>query len=49
MAEQKQSDQLKHIYSSSVWIRGVALPEPMNDREKWRERIRDIRADGTTR
>ena len=24
------------------------LPEAMNDREKWRERIRDIRADGTT-
>ena len=24
------------------------LPEVMNDREKWRERVRDIRADGTT-
>ena len=24
------------------------LPEPMKDREKWRERIRDIRAGGTT-
>ena len=24
------------------------LPEAMNDREKWRERIRDIRAGGTT-
>ena len=24
------------------------LPESMNDREKWRERIRDIRASGTT-
>ena len=24
------------------------LPETMNDREKWRERVRDIRADGTT-
>ena len=24
------------------------LPEAMNDREKWRERIRDIRASGTT-
>ena len=23
------------------------LPEAMNDREKWRERVRDIRADGT--
>ena len=25
------------------------LPEAMNDREKWRERVRDIRACGTTR
>ena len=25
------------------------LPEAMNDRERWRERVRDIRADGTTR
>ena len=24
------------------------LPEAINDREKWRERVRDIRADGTT-
>ena len=24
------------------------LPEVMNDREKWRERVRDIRANGTT-
>ena len=24
------------------------LPESMNDREKWRERVRDIRANGTT-
>ena len=24
------------------------LPEGMNDREKWRERVRDIRASGTT-
>ena len=23
------------------------LPEAMNDREKWRERVRDIRASGT--
>ena len=26
----------------------VDLPEAMNDREKWRERVRDIRAGGTT-
>ena len=25
------------------------LPEAMNDRERWRERVRDIRTDGTTR
>ena len=25
------------------------LPEAMNDRERWRERVRDIRANGTTR
>ena len=25
------------------------LPEPMNDRKKWRERVKDIRASGTTR
>ena len=24
------------------------LPKAMNDREKWRERVRDICADGTT-
>ena len=24
------------------------IPEAMNDREKWRERVRDIRASGTT-
>ena len=24
------------------------LPEVMNDREKWRERVRDISASGTT-
>ena len=24
------------------------LPEAMNDREKWRERVRDIRAGSTT-
>ena len=24
------------------------LPEPMNDREEWRERVKDIRADGGT-
>ena len=44
MAEQKQDDQLEHTYSSSVRIRD--LPEAMNDRERWRERVRNIRAGG---
>ena len=43
MAEQKQDDQLEPTYSSSE-----DLPEAMNDREEWRERVRDIRADGMT-
>ena len=48
MAEQKQDDQLEHIYSSYVRIRDEDLTEAMNDREKWLERLRDIRASGTT-
>ena len=47
----KQDDQLKHTYSSYVGITGCNpedLPEAMNDREKWRERVRDIRASGMT-
>ena len=44
MAKQKQDDQLEHTFSSYVRI----LLEAMNDREKWRERVRDIRAGGTT-
>ena len=51
MSEQKQDDQLEHTYSSYVKIRDVAqktCPEAMNDREKWRERVRDIRAGDTT-
>ena len=48
MAGQKQDGQHEHTFSSYVRIRDVALPEGMNDREKWRERVRDIRASGTT-
>ena len=42
MAEQKQDDQIEHTYSSYVRIRDSPedLPEAMNDREKWRERVR---------
>ena len=52
MTEQKKSDQLEPTYSRSVRILGGSpeeLPEAMNDREGWRERVRDIRAGGTTR
>ena len=51
MAEQKQDDQHEHTFSNYVRIRDVSpedLPEAMNDREKWRERVRDIRATNTT-
>ena len=50
MAEQKQGDQLKPTYSSSdMGCSPEDLAEAMNDREGWRERVRDICADGTTR
>ena len=50
MTEQKQGDQLKPTYSSLVRIQlSEDLPETMNDREEWRERVRDIRAGGTIR
>ena len=32
-----------------TWCSPEDLPEAMNDREEWRERVRDIRAGGTTR
>ena len=44
MAEQKQDDQLCKDTRCSP----EDLPETMKDREKWRERVRDIRASGTT-
>ena len=31
-----------------TWCIPEDLPEAMNDRERWRERVRDIRVDGTT-
>ena len=43
MARQKQDDQLFEDTGCSP----EDLPEAMNDREKWRERVRDIRASGT--
>ena len=50
MAEQKQDDQLECTYSSCVRIR-EDLPEvmnDMNDMEKWREKVWDFRAGGST-
>ena len=44
MAEQKQDDQLCEDTGCSP----EDLPVAMNDREKWWEKIRDIRASGTT-
>ena len=44
MAEQKQDDQHEHTFSNYA----EDLPEVMNDMEKWRERVRDIRATSTT-
>ena len=44
---QKQDDQHEQTFSSYVRIRDAVLknlPRVMNDREEWRERVRDIRA-----
>ena len=43
MDEQKQDDQFEPTYSSPE-----DLPEPMDDKEGWREKVGDIRADGVT-
>ena len=50
MAEEKQDDQLEHTYSrcEDMGYSSEDLPEVMNDREKWRERVRDIRASSMT-
>ena len=49
MTGQKQDNQLKHTYSSyeDTGCSPEDLPEAMNDRKKWRERVRDISASGT--
>ena len=47
MAEQKQDDQLEHT-SEDTGCSPEDRPEAMNDRKKWWERFRDIRASGTT-
>ena len=50
MAEQRQDDQLEPTYNSSddAGCDLVDLPELMDDREGWRERVRDIRPDSAT-
>ncbi len=52
MAEQKQDDPQEHTYIQQLCedmeCNPEDMPEAMNDREKWRERVRDIRASGTT-
>ena len=49
MAKQKQDDQLEHtLLYMDTGCCPEDLPETMNDREKWRERVRDIRASNTT-
>ena len=50
MAEQKQDDQFENTYCSyeDTGCNPEDLPEAMNDREKWWEKVRDIRAGGTT-
>ena len=45
--QQKQDDKLEHL-CEDTGCNPEDLPKAMNDREKWRERIRDIHASGTT-
>ena len=47
----KSSTTSSNIHTAAMWGYGCSpedLPEAMNDREKWRERVRDIRASGRT-
>ena len=51
MAVQKQDDQHKTYIQQLCEDTGCCpedLPEAMNNREKWRERVRDIHATSTT-
>ena len=51
MAVQKQDDQLElniQQLCEDTGCNSEDLPEAMNDNEKWQERVRDIRAGGTT-
>ena len=51
MDEQRQDDQLEPTYrelSADTGSSQEDLPEVMDDREGWRERVRHIRSDGAT-
>ena len=51
IAGQKQDDQHKHIIQQLCEDTACSLedlPEAMNSREKWREKVRDICASDTT-
>ena len=50
MDEQRQDDQLKLTYNSSVDTECSLedLPGAMDDRDEWRERVKEIRAGGVT-
>ena len=51
MADQKQNKQLRTYIQQLCEDMGCSpedLPEAMNDREKWRERVSGIRAGDTT-
>ena len=47
MAEQRQDDQLEPTYTDTG-CSSEDLPKAMDDREEWRERVRNIHADGVT-
>ena len=36
------------VFCTVIGCNSEDLPEAMNDREKWREMVKDIRAGGTT-
>ena len=48
MAMQKQDDQHEHTFSEDTGCCPEDLPRAMNDREEWRERVRDIRSTSAT-
>ena len=48
MSVQKQDDQHEHELCEDTGCCPEDLPRAMNDREEWRERVRDIRATSAT-